>query len=358
MFFSYFCKNELKFFIVSLKKIAELAGVSIGTVDRIIHNRGEVSAQTKAKVEKIIEQIGYKKNIFASNLATNKKFKFAILIPNSKKTEYWKLPFKGIEKAEYELKKFNITLDFYLFNYDKKSFSEKNELLLKKKYDGVVFAPTFHEESHLFINKCYENGMHNIVTIDTQLQAENIPFIGNNAQQTGRIAGKLCSLTTGEKKNFLIIKNSNEIDSTLVYKERIKGFYDYFDENFVFEERKRISINEISIDEEKLIFEPNFFSNVNAIFVPNSRAYIIANYLESHKIKGINIVGYDLLKKNIDFLNSGYIKFLLNQKPDIQGYNAINYLYKNLVLQEKIDKTQYIQTEIIIKESLEIIRKI
>ena len=58
--------------------IAELANISPGTVDRIIHKRGQVAQETVDKVNAIIEEFGYKRNILASNLALNKKFHFAV----------------------------------------------------------------------------------------------------------------------------------------------------------------------------------------------------------------------------------------------------------------------------------------
>ena len=42
---------------IRIKDIAERAGVSVGTVDRIIHNRPNVSAAARAKVEKVLEEI-------------------------------------------------------------------------------------------------------------------------------------------------------------------------------------------------------------------------------------------------------------------------------------------------------------
>ena len=51
---------------IRIKDIAERAGVSVGTVDRIIHNRPNVSAAARAKVEKVLEEINYQPNMYAS----------------------------------------------------------------------------------------------------------------------------------------------------------------------------------------------------------------------------------------------------------------------------------------------------
>ncbi len=46
---------------LGIKELAKLADVSIGTVDRVLHNRKGVSPETKKRVLKIIEESGYKK---------------------------------------------------------------------------------------------------------------------------------------------------------------------------------------------------------------------------------------------------------------------------------------------------------
>ena len=59
--------------IVTINDVAKAAGVSKGTVDRVLHNRGEVSKKSKEKVLRVIEELGYKPNLYASMLASQKK---------------------------------------------------------------------------------------------------------------------------------------------------------------------------------------------------------------------------------------------------------------------------------------------
>ena len=48
---------------VKIKDIAKMAGVSAGTVDRILHNRGKVSKASREAVEKVLSEVDYKYNI-------------------------------------------------------------------------------------------------------------------------------------------------------------------------------------------------------------------------------------------------------------------------------------------------------
>jgi LacI family transcriptional regulator len=58
---------------VRIKDIAEKAGVSVGTVDRILHNRPNVSHSAREKVERVLKEINYQPNVYASALAYNKQ---------------------------------------------------------------------------------------------------------------------------------------------------------------------------------------------------------------------------------------------------------------------------------------------
>ena len=44
--------------VMTITEIAKKSGVSIGTVDRVLHNRGKVSEKTKLAVEAVIEKYG------------------------------------------------------------------------------------------------------------------------------------------------------------------------------------------------------------------------------------------------------------------------------------------------------------
>ena len=74
---------------VRIKDIAKMADVSVGTVDRVIHGRSGVSESSRKRVEEILKQLDYQPNMYASALASNKKYAFACLLPLHEKGEYW-----------------------------------------------------------------------------------------------------------------------------------------------------------------------------------------------------------------------------------------------------------------------------
>ncbi|MBK8424919.1 MAG: LacI family DNA-binding transcriptional regulator [Lewinellaceae bacterium] len=58
---------------IRIKDIAAQTGVSIGTVDRVLHNRGHVAPEVRIRVLRVMEEMGYQPNMVARSLANNKK---------------------------------------------------------------------------------------------------------------------------------------------------------------------------------------------------------------------------------------------------------------------------------------------
>ncbi|WPR71155.1 substrate-binding domain-containing protein [Flavobacterium sp. NG2] len=318
-------------------------------MDRIIHNRGQVAQENIDKVNAIIDEYGYKRNIFASNLAFNKKFKFAVLLPQYNDLEYWGVQMSGIKKAEKEFASYGVNLEYFLYDFDPISFNKMAQIVLESDFDGLLYAPVFYDEAIRFLKE-FKKTEKPIVMIDSNIaDSEGHAYVGQNAFKSGFLAGRLTSFAVKEERQVLIVKITRDIEATSVYLQRIDGFYSFFRENkhltnFKFSE---ITINDSSLDQ----LDCAIFEGINSVFVPNSRAYIVAQFLEDNNIKGIRIIGYDLLDKNVEYLKKGVIDFLINQKPEDQGYMGINHLYKKLVLQEPVDETYYMPLEIIVKEN-------
>jgi DNA-binding LacI/PurR family transcriptional regulator len=85
---------------VNVKEIAALAGVSAGTVDRVIYHRGRVSVETKKRIEAIIEQYQFTPNPIARRLKRNRAYRFCAFLPRrDQDAGYWGQVLEGIEEG-------------------------------------------------------------------------------------------------------------------------------------------------------------------------------------------------------------------------------------------------------------------
>ena len=96
---------------IRIKDIASKAGVSVGTVDRVLHGRTGVSEASRQKVEEILRQLDYQPNMYASALASNKKYRFACLLPSHSEGEYWVDVEQGMKQAVEKFSDFHVSVD-------------------------------------------------------------------------------------------------------------------------------------------------------------------------------------------------------------------------------------------------------
>ena len=113
---------------IRIKDIAQLAGVSVGTVDRVLHNRGRVSEDALRKVMGVLESIDYKPNLIARTLGANKTYRIAALMPNPEQDPYWASTKSGMSQAEAEWLRYGVKVESHFFNlYDMNSFRQVAE---------------------------------------------------------------------------------------------------------------------------------------------------------------------------------------------------------------------------------------
>ena len=93
---------------VTSGKIAELAGVSRGTVDRALHNRGGVNPEVEKKIKQLADQLGYKPDRAGKALSSRKNPPKIGVLLNSVGNAFFDEVKRGIAAAEKELADFRL----------------------------------------------------------------------------------------------------------------------------------------------------------------------------------------------------------------------------------------------------------
>ena len=342
---------------VRIKDIAIKANVSTGTVDRVLHERGRVSEKVKEKVLKIIKEMNYEPNLMARALGSNKIFKFAALIPDEQFDSYWHAPKIGVLKASRDLKQFGIQVNQYPFNpYQVDSFIEQAKKITEDNMDGIFLSPIFYREVLPFLEKWRQNDIP-FVLFNTQIaDYEPLSYIGQDSYQSGLLAGKLMHYGLPNPCSSLIAHFDEDTSNAAHLSKKEQGFRNYFSQNHI---DQKYNITKVELDSSKLaVFVKRLedviegINDLEGIFVTTSKAFEIASYLKQRHIKHIKIIGYDLLPKNVHYLNSGIISFLINQNPKGQGFWGIHQLANHLVFKKEVPALKYLPLDIITKENV------
>lgn len=336
--------------MLGIKDIARLAGVSIGTVDRVLHNRGRVSKEALHKIQKVIKEVNYKPNLIARSLVSKKKIKLALIVPDFKQDEYWKQSQKAVEAAKHNWAIYGIQLDIFLFDIeDTASFSRATKKALSFKPQGVIFVPIFYDKALLFLKKCGENNLP-VVIFNTHLPAsKTLSYIGTDSFQSGMLAAELLNLSVHENGKFVILHFDEDLTNSAHMLEKEKGFKEFFLKEGA---NKTISVITVVLNNTKHQYQKQLTTLLNkkdirGIFVSTSKAYIISEFMEQKKINTIKLVGYDLITKNIDLLKRGRIDFLINQNIGRQTELAINTMSNYLLHKQIPEKNIHFPLEII-----------
>jgi LacI family transcriptional regulator len=343
---------------VRIKDIARLAGVSIGTIDRVLHERGEVAEKTKEKVQKILKETNYSPNVMAQVLKSKKRYHLVSLLPEpTEDNSFWKKHPLGMIRAIEELDPFPVTLSKVTFDMqNEEDFQKKTGRVLNLKPDGVLLAPIFKSESVAF---CLRLNKEKIPFVFVDGYIENTDFlayIGEDIFQSGRVAGQLIDMVTPVKNDILIVNIAKNLQNVHHLNNRTQGFLSYFQKSGNNQGKKiNLNIPEPSSESVKNAFDKVLKENpgIGSIFISGSKSYLIAMYLEKKKLRSINLIGYDLLDLNVKYLKLGITKFLIGQRPEDQTYKGIKKLFEFLSLNKVPDKIEYLPVDVVTSENVD-----
>lgn len=339
--------------IGTIKKISALAGVSIGTVDRVLHKRGRVSPATEARILRIIKDLEYKPNIFARNLKLSKVFRFGLLMPRpDQDSGYWTLPLKGVARAEAELRSQKVRV--HRFFYDKHSagsLARARRKVLSSSLDGLLVAPVTSPGFLTFLRDLPARIPY--VFFDSFIpDVPCLSAIGQDSFQSGILSARLMKMLIAEPGHVAVIRvrpKDFHIDS------RIEGFLAFCQRC----PRVTSEISEINGDGgmagDARVFGRIFrqHPDLKGIFVANASTHRAAAYVKARAAAGrVHVIGYDLIDENVRSLREGVVDFLISQQPERQGYEGIYALYRHIVLKEPVPKQVMMQIDIITAENV------
>lgn len=340
--------------------IARMAGVSTGTVDRVLHNRGKVSEEKRAKVEKILKEINYEPNMVARFLASKRTYKFAVISPVFFTGDYWELVCNGIDRATAELKKFNISTEYFRFDqYDRNSFYDAVRKFKEKEFDGVLIATLFGPQVVALSKELDEKQMPYIY-IDSIISGQNdLSYFGGDSFGSGNIAAKLLLGEIGADANIFIAHirfKTSEISVQM--KNREQGFLSYLKRNNFSGKVYRVEIEpddiEGSLNAIKEIIDEN--RGLVGGIVLNSRIYELIKLLDDMEPvmrERIKLIGHDAIERNVKALKEDKVSFILSQRPDLQGYDAIKAFGNYFLFKQNPERVNYMPIDILIKENID-----
>lgn len=347
---------------ITIKDIAAFAGVSAGTVDRVLHNRPNVSAKAREKVEKALKKQNYQPNVYASALAYNRSYHFDMLLPRHEQVAYWEEIEEGAKMAVETRKDFNISINLYYYDrFDDKSFVDATGKSLADNPNGVVLVPVELEVTRQFSDTLHEQHIPFVLLDSYMPDLRPLSFFGQDSFQSGYFAARMLMLIASHDKEIALMKITK--NGRVVSKQqdnREVGLRHYMKDHFP---AIKIVNLELPIDGTRQQYDSQleaFFNNhpdIHHCITLGSKAHVMGDFLLRTNRREVQIMGYDMVKKNAECLRQGSISFLIAQHAYQQGYSSIDALFKAIVLKKKIQPVNYMPIELLTPENVDFYRR-
>ncbi len=334
--------------MVTIKEIASIAGVSRGTVDRVLNNRDGVSAETARRVHEIAEQLGYKPNIAGKALAAQKNKYLIGIIVFSRKNPFFDKVIEGfLEKAE-ELAFFGCEVVVKRVAYHPAAQLSAIDACMDEGVQGIIITPYNDAKVCEKINGLVDKGIP-VITVNSDAEnLKRLAYVGSDYYKSGSAAAALMSLMTHDEVNIGIILGDRNI---LCHSQREAGFKERLGTKGRFniicvDENYDDDLKSYDIVSDMLKNHPE----INGLYFTAAGVYGGCKAIqEAGAGRNIRVITHDDVPTTLDMLDKGVITATICQEPMWQGSRSLELMFDYLSNPEQLQIRNYYYSELNIK---------
>jgi LacI family transcriptional regulator len=328
---------------VTLKDIAERAGVTSATVSMVINNKPNISEATRKKVLKIAKELNYYPNVIARGLATKKSNSIGVIVPN--------LASSFVVRVLQGIKSTNRDIEYTVQLFDTVGQKESEAQLFQRlarerRIDGVILisSTVTDEELNIFREE-------SVPSIVVARRCDNLDSVYVNNEH-GAMDATDYLISKGHK----VIACVTSRKQGLPMYERLQGYKNALSRHDIpFRSELVFEVEDDQMEDGLKVFERirDVQPKVSAVFVPAGDMVAIGIIKEAKK-NGVKIpqnwaiVGYD------DIPAAEVIEPSLTtvRQPKLEmGDYAINMIVDKIEGRESGVKHKELPTKFIIRES-------
>lgn len=334
---------------VTIQQIAEKTGVSRGTVDRALNNRGRINPEVAEMIKKTAEEMGYVHKAKKRQKAAVRPKKIGIVTQLSQ-TGFMVEIKRGIMIVQKELKELGIEV----LLKENASVKEEDQLksieeLVDEGIEGLALMPVDSEKVRAEINWLITEKNIPVVTFNSDIVGtKRCCFVGMDNRRSGQTAAGLFEMMTRGTGKILIITG---YFSSLLNNMRVDGFVEEIKNLSSSMEIAGVQGSFNSAEEVEHIIENAMINiaGINGIFVVSGGQEGIVKAFEKLGLEQRPyVVIYDQTTKNEELLKNGKVDFLIDQNGFEQGYRPARIIAE-MLMSGKAPEQEFLYTGIDIK---------
>lgn len=329
---------------VTYKQIAEIVGVSRGTVDRALNDRGRIDPSVKKRIQRVAQELGFSPSHVGRALARAKKPVKIGVVVHLAKIPFFQEVIKGIKQAKTEIGNLGGELLVEsLPSLDAEAQLGAVRSLLERGIQGLAISPAQDDILRRRLNEISMAKDLPIITFNTDITGlRRMCYVGMDNIQAGRTAAGLMHLLLHEKggKTLVISGHRNNPANS----ERVEGFIREAADRFP---RIKITDTKFNGDDSSLAYDIvaeaiREVPDLSSIYMVSSGQAGASRALLDAKMAGkIRTIVYDVLPKTREYIQKDAIDFIIDQNAFVQGNRPPHILFDLLFNGRPVKREKY-----------------
>jgi len=336
--------------------IAELAKVSIGTVDRALHGRTGINDETRRRVLAIAKKIGYRPNLAARSLSTGRRIRIGVCVPQELRYFYNEM-WDGIHN---EVRRYTDRgIDFLLHPVPELGKGERQSFrkIVQSDVSGVVITPGNPEVMTPLINAAEEQNVRVICVSTDAPESQRSCIVCVEPRLNGLMAGELMAkFVTAGAQTAIVTGMLKTVD----HREKAEGFSRSFTEycrgGSVVATIEGHEDPEESFRKTKKLLQR--FPDLAGIYVNTVNCLPVCRALATAELAGrVRLIATDLFREMVPLFRAGTIDASMHQRPYRQGQLAVRTLAEHLLHDTELPPAYYLNPGVILRSNLHLFRE-
>jgi LacI family transcriptional regulator len=341
-----------------IHRIAEMANVSIGTVDRALHGRGGIKEATRKRILQIAQQIGYSPNLAARALSVAKaSAKIGVCVPQEIRFFYDQL-WSGIsdEAARFE------QLGMKFIQRPVRNLGEGDEHavkeLMQSGVDGILLTAGNPKGLTPLIDDAEEKGVRVVCVSTDAPESRRSGIVCVEPHLNGSLAGELMGKFLPPESRVAVVAG---MLTTEDHRKKTEGFT----ETFLRQCRggEVISVIEGHEDPEESFQKTSDllrrFPGLDGLYVNTVNCLPVCRALVEAGSGGrTKLITTDLFAEMAPYFRKGIITASIYQHPYRQGQIAVRLLADNISNKVNIPPAVHLSPGVVMNSNLHLFREI
>lgn len=311
-----------------IKEIAERLGLSIGTVDRALHDRPGINALTRKRVLRMAKSVGYRPNLAARSLRSRTRVRISVNLPREIAFFYDAVR-EGIRKAAAPFES-TICLDYRGCKRLGEGDAELFEQALQEGANGIIVAPGNPALMRPLIRRAARANVPVVCVSTDAPRSERLTAVSTQPHTSGAMAAEMLSRCHPAGGEAVIMTGFRD---TVDHAEKVRGFGEW-----LARAGSRLETVEVvethdsapeALHQARAVLER--YPKLAAMYITTANSLPVLRALQATKRLGqVTVIATDVFPKLVPLIRSGAVAASIYQRPTSQGRIAFESLYRFL----------------------------